>query len=84
MQGTETLTGGNITSTQTPTHGCVIVFFLPRKRTLTLFGTWKNGTVGTWGPPGYASGPSGSGNACVRSNGDIFGVGRFTARSRCS
>jgi len=78
-----TLSGNAVPKAQRPTHGCVIVFFLSGHRTLTLIGTWKNGTIGVWNPPLYSSAAAGSGNACVRSNGDIYGVGRFTASSRC-
>jgi hypothetical protein len=59
---------------------------LPRTaRTLTLIGTWKNGTVVKWSIPMYRPGlaPAGSGNACVSVDGTIHHVGRFTAAARC-
>jgi len=76
---------GTATSTQTPTPGCVIVFILPPRRTLTLLGSWHDGTVDRWSNPIYGTTvPVGSGNACVADDGMIHGVGPFTARSRCS
>jgi hypothetical protein len=87
-QGIDVVAAGGKTSGRSVRfEGCVIVFMLPRTaQTLTLIGTWKNGTVVKWSIPMYRRNttPIGSGNACVADDGTIHRVGRFTATARCA
>jgi hypothetical protein len=88
IQGTVSWRKGGTTSSRSePFEGCVIVFMLPRTvRTLTVTGTWKNGSILEWRTPMYRPNPdpTGSGNACVGPDGTIHHVGRFTAAARCT